>query len=136
MFLLGRHLLSPSFPSAPHSATQHAPVHRTSHRHINRLDLPLIRGYSRSEGPGVKGHSEQEKSRKHPWGAHCFLLQVMEQSSGTVIPGFRWAVEDALQQGYHRLVPRPTDVKGSLSTDSSGPCPLLGWAASSRGAWR
>lgn len=67
-------------PSAPHSAvlpfTGQAAGAQTPAPPGERLDLPLRNGYSRSEEPGVKPHSKQEKSRQCSWGARCFPLWV------------------------------------------------------------
>lgn len=126
--------MPPSFPSAPHSATQHTPVHKRSHRHTNtctswgqagsapRKWLQQVR---RTSCGGAQQASEEQTALL----GHMLLSTL---GDGTVIPGFRWAAEDPVHQGYNSLVLQSAEVKGSISTVFSGLCPLLGWASSSR----
>lgn len=70
--------------TVPHNTllfTGQAAGTQTPAPHGDGLDLPLVSGYSRSEEPGVKGRSKQEKSRQRFWGAHCFPFQAMGLSS-------------------------------------------------------
>lgn len=143
MFLPGRHLLPPGFPSAPHSAAKHTPVHKRSHRHTNTCT-----SWGQAESAPRKwlqqvrrtsSEATQQAREEQTTLLGCMLLSTSDD--GTVIPGFRQAAEDHVHQGCNRLVLKSAEVKGSISTVSSGLCPLLGWASSSRadpgiGGWR
>lgn len=118
----GETAAAPCFPSALHSAIQHSPVHRASHGHTNICtswgqDGSAPAKWLQQVRTRCEGAQQVREEQTTLLG--CTLLS--HSGNGTVISGFRWVAEEPLHQGYHRLFPKPTEVKGSICAYFSGP---------------
>lgn len=116
------------------SAQCRAPIHRTSRRCTNTCTSWGKAGSAPQKWlqqvRRTRCETTQQAREEQTMLLGCTLLSTV--GDGTVAPGSRGAAEDPLCQGYHRLALKPAEVRGSISTDFSEPCPLLGWAPSSR----